>query len=152
MYGSAIRPALLPASVCWRWGSFPSSAGAPDWPTSTPTQVVRNKRPFGPPAAVKGFIAKRSFGPWLPSSPAASGPVRRISSTDHLTFKHTKSNQFVSLLDSFLSLLFESNIQCFFTYFHWTLSEGLLFYFTSSHQSCRSPLIQGLQVTSVLYQ
>ena len=48
-------------------------------------QVVRNKRPFGPPAAVKGFTAKRSFGAWLPSSPAASGPVRSPP-LDHLTF------------------------------------------------------------------
>ena len=28
----------------------------------SPNEVVRNKRPFGPPAALKGFIAKRSFG------------------------------------------------------------------------------------------
>ena len=85
MYGSVVRSALLlPASVHCRWpcgARFQAPLAPLIGQSSTPTQVVRNKRPFGPPAAVKGFTAKRSFGPWLPSSPAASGPVRRISST-----------------------------------------------------------------------
>ena len=67
MYGSVVRSALLPAWVCrlsaWRHRLAPLTGL---------DQMSRNKRPFGPPIALKGFRAKRSFGAWLPSSPAAS--------------------------------------------------------------------------------
>ena len=67
MYGSVVRSALLlPASV------LAPPLGTLGLDHVSPNEVGRNKRPFGPPAALKGFIAKRSFGAWLPSSPVAS--------------------------------------------------------------------------------
>ena len=115
MYGSAIRSALLPAWVC----PLPlavglvSKLGATVWHPCLAglDQMSPNKRPFGPPTALKGFIAKRSFGAWLPSSPAASvlpWPP------DLLLLTSLQAHKFKSILchflDSFLSLQFLSLI------------------------------------------